>query len=326
MKNYLISLAVLSVALLTVSGCGNSEGAVGNSAAKKKLYWIQGMKGHPVHQLTQIGFNEGCKKLGYEMVVVGADTDDLNATLQLADQALANGDAAGFAIWANSPGYNPFIERASAKHIPVVIPHFPSPEGSIPGVTGVISCDPAEYAEKAALEIGKLMSGKGTVAVTQGGFNPTENRVAEIFRKSMSEKYPEVKVLPTELEGFDLGAASTKAASILQANPGLTAALSTTGGGASAWAQALRDSGRKMVVVGMDYTRINLDLVKNGDVYAVIGQPLWDESFGAAELLDKATRGEKIPAWTRLEAPLITKDNLEPFQKLMDKVEAAVRR
>jgi ribose transport system substrate-binding protein len=190
----------------------------------------------------------------------------------------------------------------------------------------VISCDPAEYASKAALAIGGLIGGKGTVALTQGGFNPTENRVADTIRKTMSEKYPDVKVLPSEIEGFDLSAAASKAASIIQANPGLTAALSTTGGGASAWAQALRDSGRKIFVIGMDYTRINLDLVKSGEVYAVIGQPLWDESFGAAELLDKALRGEKLPAWTRLEAPLITKENLEPFQKLMDKVESVVRR
>ncbi len=76
----------------------------------------------------------------------------------------------------------------------------------------------------------------------------------------------------------------------------------------------------------MDYTRANLDLVKEGQVYAVIGQPLWEESYRSAELLDKAIRGESIPWWTKLDAPFITRDKLDPFYALLDKVDAAIKR
>src|SRR5262249_41969724 len=97
----------------------------------RKLYWVQFLKGHPVHQMTQIAFREGCKKLGYACEVVGTDGPDIAGTIALAEQALAKGDAAGIAIWTGSPAYNPFIEKAGKAGIPVILPHFPAPEGSI---------------------------------------------------------------------------------------------------------------------------------------------------------------------------------------------------
>lgn len=322
----MMAMGVLVVAGM-LAGCGKSEkqGAATAPAKANKFYWVQPLKGHPVHQMTQIAFKEGCRKLGYECVVVGTDGADIAGTIALAEQMLARGDAKGMAIWTGNPAFNPLIAKAGKAGVPVILPHFPIAEGSVPGATGIIGCDPAAYARAAAEEIGKAIGGKGAVVITQGSFNTTENMVAEEFAKTMKEKYPDVKVLSPEEEGFDPSKSIAKAAAILQAHPDITAALSTTGGGPTTWAGAQKEAGRKIVAVGMDYTRVNLDLVKNGEVYAVVGQPLWDESFGAAELLDKAARGEKIPWWTKLEAPFITKDKLAPYAELLDKVEAAIK-
>jgi len=306
-------------------GAGQSPAAKANPKARK-FYWIQPLKGHPVHQLTQIAFKEGCKHAGYEFEMVGTETWDVGGTVALGEQVLARGDVAGLAIWTGNPAYNSFIEKAAKSGIPVVLPHFPAVEGSIPGATGIIGCDPAAYAREAAVELGKAMGAKGTVAVTQGSFNTTENLVSETFKKAMTENYPQVKVLQPAEEGFDPPGAIAKAVAILQGNPDVVAALSTTGGGPVTWANAQKETGRKLLIVGMDYTLVNLDLVKSGEVYAVIGQPLWEESHGAAELLARARRGEKIEWWTRLPAPFITRDKLGPYYALLDKVEAAIEK
>jgi len=322
-------LLVLSCVLAAVlaGGCGKSPSGSGASGENvKTFYWVQPLKGHPVHQMTQIAFTEGCKKLGFRAVIIGAENEDISATISLAEQALAKGDAAGMAVWAMSPAWNPFIEKASRNGLPIVIPHFPAPEGSIPGASGVISCDPAAYAAAVAQAIGQAIGGKGTVAITQGSFNSTENLVAEVFARTIKQLHPAVKVLPPLEEGFDAPKAISRAVSILQANPGVVAALSTTGNGATTWAAAQREAGRKIVAVAMDYTRVNLDLVKDGSIFAVVGQPLWEESFGAAELLGRLGRGEKIPWWTKFPAPIITKENLAPYSALLDKVEAAIKR
>jgi ribose transport system substrate-binding protein len=244
----------------------------------------------------------------------------------VAEQVLARGDAAGIAIWTGTPAYDVFIEKAGKAGVPVILPHFPTPEGSKPGATGVVSCDPAAYAAAAADEIGKAVGGKGTVAVSQGGFNSTENLVAETFKKRMAEKFPDMKVLDPVEETFDSTKAAATATAVLQAHPDAVAALSTTGGGPTTWATAQRNVGRKIVIIGMDYTRVNLDLVRDGEVYAVVAQPLWDESYQAAELLAKAAKVEKVPWWTKLDAPIVTKDKTGPYYELLDKVDKAVGR
>jgi len=308
-------------------GCHKSSSETSErKAAPMKFYWVQPLKGNPVHQLTQIGFKEGCRKLGYDAEVIGTDNPDVAGTVALAEQALAKGDAAGIAVWTGNPSWNPFIERVGKSGIPVVLPHFPVPEGSVPGAIGIVSCDPSEYARQAAQVIGKAIEGKGAVAITQGSFNSTENLVSEVFTKSIKDLYPAVKVLAPEEEGFDPPKAISKAVSILQAHPDVTAALSTTGGGARTWAGAQKETGRKIASVAMDYTRVNLDLLKEGQVSALVGQPLWEESYAAAELLDKAAHGERIPWWTKLPAPLITSNDLAPYYAILDKVEAALKR
>jgi ribose transport system substrate-binding protein len=329
-RPFLSRLCWLTLAGLMVAGAGcnrsSNSSQTGTVAAKKKLYWIQPLKGHPVHQMTQIAFREGAAKEGYEAEIVGTDSMDIGGTVALAEQALARGDAAGVAIWTGNPAYNPLIEKIGKSGIPVILPHFPAPEGSIPGASGVISCDPADYAAEAARQIGKAIGGKGAVAITQGSFNSTENLVSEVFNRTMKQDFPNVRVLAPIEEGFDAPAAIARASAILEGNADVTAAFSTTGGGPVTWANASKEASRKIVIVGMDYTRVNLDLVKQGEVFAVIAQPLWEESYGAAELLAKLNKGEKVPWWTKLPAPFLTKDKLGPYYDLLDKVEKAIHR
>ena len=330
MKFFRLPFLAAVSAVFLLGGCSKStsESAGKNprATALKKLCWVQPLKGHPVHQLTQIAFREGCAAVGYECEIIGTDGMDNAGTIALAEQALARGDVAGMVVWATSPAYYPLVERAHRAGVPVVLPHFPAEEGSIPGATGIICCDPDQYARECANEIGNAIKGHGTIAITQGSFNSLENRVAEIFAKEIVAKFPGITVLAPGEEGFDPTKGIALASSLLQSHPEIVAAFSTTGGGPTTWAGAQRQVGRKIVAVGMDYTRLNLDLVKSGEIFAVVGQPLWDESFQAASLLDQVIRGGKIAWWTRLPAPFITKGGVEPYERLLDKVEAAIKK
>ena len=152
---------------------------------------------------------------------------------------------------------------------------------------------------------------KGSIAITENNHNATEDMVAKVFADGIKKYCPEFTVLPVELEGPEPTQAIAVATSIIQANPDLVAALSTTGGGPTTWAGAQKETGKKIVAVGMDTTRVNLDLVTNGEVWGLVAQPLFEETFGSAELLYKMANGEKVPYWTVLEAPLVTKDNTQ---------------
>ena len=78
------------------------------------------------------------------------------------------------------------------------------------------------------------------------------------------------------------------------------------------------------MIIGMKCTWANLDLANAGDVYSVVAQPLWEESSTAAELLHESLTGHKIPWWTKLSAPLVFKDSLQPYYQLLDKIEASL--
>ena len=111
----------------------------------------------------------------------------------------------------------------------------------------------------------------------------------------------------------------------MQTHPDLIGALSTTGGGPTTWAGAQKEVGKKIVAIGMDYTQVNLDLVKAGQVYATVGQPLYDESKGCADLLYQMANGKTVPYWTVLDAPVITAEGLQPYYDLLARMTAKMR-
>jgi ABC-type sugar transport system substrate-binding protein len=161
--------------------------------------------------------------------------------------------------------------------------------------------------------MGKKLDGKGTVAITVGSLNDTEKVVAEEFTTYLNEHYPSITVLDPEEEGFDVPQAIAKASAIIQAHPEITGAFSTTGNGPTTWSSAAKDTGKKIVIISMDYTLPNLDLVSTGDVYMLVGQPLYEECYKAVELLVQNATGTKINYDNYLPAPLITAENAAQY-------------
>ncbi len=71
----------------------------------------------------------------------------------------------------------------------------------------------------------------------------------------------------------------------------------------------------------MDYSRVNLDLVKNGEIYAVVAQPLFQEFAKCAEMLDTILRGGTVPFDNIMPAPLVTKDKVADYIAINDTVD-----
>ena len=326
-----LRLLVLGIAVSLSSGCKDESspspsGGGSGSAKTKKMYWVQPLRGHAVHQLTQTAFTAGCEKAGYACEIIGTDAPDQPGTAALAEQVLSRGDAAGMAVWASDPVFYPLINEAGERGIPVVIVHFPTDQSAVPGALALLCGDPSQYARDAAMEIGTRIDGKGTVAITKGSSNSTENLLAQEFTKVLNEKFPGVKVRPPDIEGFDPPQAIRIAANILQSDPNIVAAFTTTGGEPPTWPGAQQETGRQIVNIGVNYTRANLDAVKNGTMRALIAQPLWEESYQAAEVLAAAVEGKRPEQfWIKLPAPLVKKDGLAPYYEIIDKADAARR-
>jgi ribose transport system substrate-binding protein len=227
----------------------------------------------------------------------------------------------GVVLYAVDNSFFPTIKKFKDKGIPVVTPHFTSFDQEESGLTAVVGADVPKYAQAAAEAMGEKLGGKGTVALTQGSFNETENLVSETFKKTIQEKYPDIKVLDAQEEGFDEAQAIAKAVAIIQGNPDIAGALSTTGNGPTTWARAAEETNKELVIISMDYTRPNLDLVKEGKVYGLVAQPLYDEFYASVDLLYKALNGEPLEYLNLLPAPIITVKDLDNYYAFNDRAE-----
>lgn len=317
--------AMLSVAGLALAGCatGGDSGtpsAGGDCSLEgKNIQFVSFLREHPVIQIWAAGFSTRAEELGAnhtELIAQGANAQD---AVTLGEQAIAQGSD-GMVITASDPQWYPLIQQAADAGIPVVVTHFPIPEGDAPGTVSNIATDVESYGAAAAREIGEQIGGQGTVAVTQGSFNNTEDLAASSFTETMAAEYPDVKVLAPQVEGFDAPQAIAVASSILQANPDVVAAYSTTGAGAQTWAQASEDTGRDVVIISMDYTRPNLELVEAGKVYGLVAQPLYEQNALAVDTLEQIICGDEVPYRQTPEAPIVTKANVQKYFDLLDSI------
>jgi|TARA_B110000211_G_scaffold136021_1_gene155761 ribose transport system substrate-binding protein len=307
---------------MALTSAGMPGVAVASADDTIRLLWVQAMLGHPVHRLMQAGFLEKCAELGYECEVVGdpsATNWDLAATTPLAEAALSRTDFDGVGVYGPDPAIYSYMSQLGGEGLPVVTWHVLPPEGSVPGLMAAVGEDIPDAGRSAAMAIGEALGGAGTVALTQGASNDTENAMTDSFRATIAEQFPDIVVLATEMEGFDPSAAEAKAIAILLANPEVTAAFGTTGNSAQTWVGAARKADRKVVIIGMDYIRQNLDLVRSGEVYGLVAQPLYEESAMVAVLLGKLAKGEPIEYLNPLPAPVITADDLDPFYAMLDR-------
>jgi ribose transport system substrate-binding protein len=291
------------------------------SVAGEHLLWVQPLRDHPVCKLMQAGFLHRCQKLGVVCEVVGnasATNLDVAATIPLAEAALSTQKFDAIGVFTLDTSIYRFVAKLAAEGFPVVSWHELPPEGSIKGLRAVTGEDLSQVGRAAALALGEKLGGRGVVAVTQGSFNVEENAKAVAFRKAMAEYFPNIHVLNSQLEGFEATAAKAKAIGMLQGAPDIAGVFSTTGNGAQTWAGAARAAGRKLVIIGMDYIRANLDLVKSGEVYGVVAQPLYEEGAKVADLLSALGHGQSVPYQNPLPATVLTSDTLEPYYKLLE--------
>ena len=278
--------------------------------------WVQPLRNHPVHRLMQAGFLNECKRLAVSCDVVGnpsATVYDVPTSVALANAALSGKHYSCVAAYAPDPSIDPFIKKLGQQGYPVVTWHVLPKQGTVPGLMAATGEDIPQVGNAAALAMGQKLGGKGTIAVTQGSFNLTENAMATSFRTTMAAHFPGIKILPSQLENFEPSAAVAKAVSILQGTPAVNAAFSTTGNGPQTWAVAQQQSGRKLVIVGMDYIRQNLDLVTSGKVFGLAAQPLYPEGGKAADLCAGLAGGKKVPYYNYLAAKIIGKGDLAPY-------------
>lgn len=275
------------------------------------------LKSNPTLQVMAAGFVAGAESVGMEPIVSLVNDADPQNVLSVGRQAIAQ-EVDGLVFPPYDPSLMAFVDDAVAADIPIVLTHSEVAEADSQGAIANFHPDPTQYGAAVALTIGEAIGGTGTVAVTVSSFNQVENDAAASFKAEMEASFPDVVVLDPIEEGFDPAQAISKAVSIIQANPGIVGAFSTTGGGAVTWDGAATQSGTQLAIAGMDYTRPNLDLVRDGKVTALVAQPIFEEFEAGAQAIAAYLCGEEIEYSNPMPSEIITIDNVDEYYALLE--------
>lgn len=314
-------LLAITLALALVLALGSTAVAEFNPADYSVAICMDNMN-HPVHRIVQLGFLKAAAALGYTNAkVIGTEGGDSSEAFAAAEAFAAEGGK-GLLLWAGDAGCYETLASVASQGVIVGIPHFnhKQEDGTYPeGLAFNMACDPVLYGKQVAELMAEKLAGKaGSVAITQNTKNVTENAATDSFIATWTELaadeakgLKDIKLLPVELEGGVVDSATAVNLAIIQKTPDLIGAFGTTGNSPITWSEAATKAGKadgELVIVGMDATEGNLDALAAGKVAAIVAQPLYQEAYQTMEYLDKIFRGEEVPMWTDLVAPVVTVD------------------
>jgi ribose transport system substrate-binding protein len=328
-KRILIMGLILLMVCSAVFGGGGQQKQGGSSGgaydpAKQPVAFAGILLNHPVVHIVSLGFVKAAQDLGYTNAkIIGTESVDLNE-MYMAAEAFAAEGGKGLMIWAQDETAYETLASLGRQGVVVGVPHnrLIDSSGKLPaGLTFNMACSATAYGKDVAELMAKKLQGKrGTVALTQANRNVTENAAMESFINTWNSLVSQynlsgIRVLTPDLEGGVLDQAIAVNLAIIQSHPDLLGAFGSTGNSPITWADAATKAGKKdgeLVIVGMDATEGNLDYLDSGKVTAIVAQPLYEEAYKTMEYLDKVLRGGTVPAWTDLDAPIVTKDGTGP--------------
>jgi len=168
-------------------------------------------------------------------------------------------------------GQIPYIEKAVNQGVPVAI--FCADTQPNKGLF-FIGQDLYAAGKTAGRAMGKLLNGKGKVAIITGYFNVTAH---ELRRKGfvdvIKEEYPGIEIVG-QVENLDQAEkARSQAIDFMTAYPDL-AGIYVTAGGPIGAAQALKEANKagKIKIVAFDPLPQSVEYLKDGSIQALIGQ------------------------------------------------------
>ncbi len=202
------------------------------------------------------------------------------------------------------------VRRALARGIPTIIvgSALPLEPG---GKLSYILSDDEEAGRMAAMRIGKILDGKGSVAIM--GIDPDIAGVLErvrSFESALARYYPDIQISEKRIGSFNVPFEQQTAEEVLTANPRLSAILAVTTdatrGAYSALVELHRTGFVKLVGCDQDL----LQPLTTGEMDSLIAEDTYQMGYRAMEMLVAEREGKTAPALTKVSPKLVTKDNL----------------
>ncbi|MDR2209999.1 MAG: ABC transporter substrate-binding protein [Spirochaetaceae bacterium] len=285
-------LLVLAM-LFTVYGCKPQADTAGDT-----IYIPLVSKGfqHQFWQAVRQGAENAAKDLGVEINFIGPESESqVDKQIEMLQTELGkNPKALGFAA-LDSQAASPLLQQAQANNIPVIA--FDSGvDSDIPLTT--VSTDNQAAAALAADKLAEAIGGSGKVAlIVHDQTSRTGIERRDGFLNRMKEAYPNIQVLETQYGGGDHLRSTEIAKAVINGNPDLKGYYGSNEGSAIGVVNAVSElnlSG-KIVVVGFDSGKLQLDAIRSGLMYGAVQQNPVKMGYETVRAAVDALNGKTLP-------------------------------
>ena len=268
----------------------------GNAGAQQQQYIPLISKGfqHQFWQAVKTGAEQAGKDYNVRITFEGPETEAMvDKQIDMLSSALAKHPAAiGFAA-LDSKAAIPLLKKAQAAKIPVIA--FDSGvDSDIPMTTA--TTDNKAAAALAADKMAQLIGDAGEVAlVVHDQTSRTGIDRRDGFVDRIKSAHPNVKVVSVQYGAGDHLKSTEIAKSMLQAYPNLKGIFGANEGSAAGVVNAVRETHRKIVVIGYDSGKQQKDAIRDGIEAGAITQNPVGIGYKTVEAAVKALKGEKLP-------------------------------
>lgn len=249
---------------------------------------------HQFWQAVKSGAEQAGKDYNVRVTFEGPETEAMvDKQIDMLTSALAKHPAAiGFAA-LDSKAAIPLLKKAQAQKIPVIA--FDSGvDSDIPVTTA--TTDNKAAAGMAADKMAQLIGNAGEVGlVVHDQTSRTGIDRRDGFVNRMKSAHPNVRIVSVQYGGGDHLKSTEVAKAMLQAYPNLKGIFGSNEGSAAGVVNAIRETHRKVIVIGYDSGKQQKDAIRDGIEAGAITQNPVGIGYKTVEAAVKALKGETLP-------------------------------
>jgi len=270
---------------------------------------------HVFWKAVEAGAREGAKEAGVEMIWKGSlKEDDPGQQIQIVQQFVSEGVGGIVLAPIDDTALRGPVAAAMQKGIPVVIMDSPLKGEPLKDFVCTVSTNNHRAGEMAGERLGKLLHGKGTVAILRYIKCSTNTGQREAGCLEAIKKFPDIQViLDNRYSGWSIIEAQSTALDMLdklkEADGIFCSNEPTTFGMLLALRQNNLAGSKKFV--GFDTSPALVEGLKRGEIQALVAQNPKKMGREAVQALVAKMNGETVNAVIDSGAAVVTKENLE---------------
>ncbi|MFD1554728.1 ABC transporter substrate-binding protein [Paraburkholderia silviterrae] len=249
---------------------------------------------HQFWQAVKAGAEQSAKEHNVRITFEGPETEAMvDKQIDMLSAALAKKPQALGIAALDSKAAIPLLKRAQAEKIPVIA--FDSGvDSNIPLTT--CATDNLAAAALAADKMAEMIGDSGEVGVIvhdQTSRTGIDRR--DGFLNEMKTKHPGIKIVSVQYGGGDHLKSAEIAKAMIQANPNIKGIFGANEGSAEGAAIGVKESGKKLVLIGYDSGKEQKDDITSGLMAGAITQNPVGIGKCVVDSAVKALKGEKLP-------------------------------